>query len=65
MTALEKCKHDIEGKLESIGRGWRKLADSPKLTGADLYLRRQALFVEVDEFKDLIRELDRLNVSTN
>ena len=65
MTAIEKCKHDIEEKLASIERGWRKLADGPKLTSADLYFRRQEIFSEVDEFKNLIRELDRLNAPPN
>jgi hypothetical protein len=65
MTALEACKRDIEGKLESIKHGWRELADNPNPSGADRYMRRQALFSKVAEFKELVRELDRLNGPPN
>jgi hypothetical protein len=60
MTDLEKCKRDIAGKQESINCGWKELVDRRDLSGPERASKKQAILMEVDELKNLIRKLDEL-----
>lgn len=65
MTPLERCKRDIKDKLESIDKELKGFVEEPNLSGPERVMRKQAILFEIDQLKDLIRELVHLTESSN
>lgn len=64
LLPLEKCKRDIKDKLKSIDIEWKALADKPNLSGPERVMRKQVILFEIDQLRDLMRELVHLTEPT-